>query len=153
MGNSMGGYFTICFAMDFPERVDNLILIGAPAGMNLWIPFMLRLLGVSGLNRFLMKTIAKPKISEVKKIHKQIIVNDIEKISEDYLEHVYYSQLLPASVIAFSTLLESVLTIKGWKKEMYIGDQLHKLKVPVGFIWGDKDVLKAPKQGFLKQKK
>lgn len=150
LGNSMGGYFSICFAMEYPDRVENLILIGAPAGMNLWIPMMLRIMGISGLNRFLMTTIAKPKISGVKKIHKQIVVNDIKKISEDYLEHCYYSQLLPASNITFSTLLESVLTIRGWKKELYIGDQLHKLKIPVGFIWGNEDVFESPETGILK---
>lgn len=153
LANSMGGYFSICFAMEHPERVQNLVLIGAPAGMNLWIPFMLRILGISGLNRFLMTTVAKPKISEVKKIHKQILVNDIEKISKDYFEHCYYTQLLPASKITFSTLLESVLTIRGWKKEMYIGDQLHKLKIPVGFIWGDNDAFESPETGILKAKK
>ncbi len=152
MGNSMGGYFTISFAMDFPERVEKLILIGAPAGMNLWIPFMLRLLGVSGLNRFMLRTIAKPKISEVKKIQKQLIVHDVDKLSDDYIEHAYYGQLLPASLIAFSTLLESVLTLSGWKKELYIGDRLQDLKVPVGFIWGDKDAFESPETGIQKAK-
>ena len=99
-----------------------------------------------------MKTIAKPKMSDVKRIHKQILVKDVEKISEDYFEHSYYSQLLPASMIAFSTLLESVTTVKGWRKEMYIGDQLHRLKVPVGFIWGDADAFESPETGVLKAK-
>ncbi len=35
MGQSMGGYFSICFAMQYHERVEKLLLIGAPAGMNL----------------------------------------------------------------------------------------------------------------------
>ena len=152
MGNSMGGYFSICFTMEYPEKVKNLILIGAPAGMNLWIPFMLRILGINQLNRFLMRTVAKPKISEVKRIHRQIVVNDIENLSDLYFEHCYYHQLLPASVITFSTLLESVLNISGWKKELYIGDQLHNLKVPTAFIWGNKDVFENPKTGMLKAK-
>lgn len=45
LGQSMGGYFSICFAMKYPERVEKLLLIGAPAGMNLWIPYLLRALG------------------------------------------------------------------------------------------------------------
>ncbi len=150
MGNSMGGYFTMCFALEKPERVEKLLLIGAPAGINLWIPPMLRVLGIRGINRCLMKTIAKPKISGVKNIHKQILVFDIDKVSEDYLEHCYYNQLLPGSLIAFSTLLEKVLTISGWRKELYLGDQLDKLKVPVGFIWGNKDAFESPDTGIHK---
>jgi len=152
MGNSMGGYFSICFAIEYPEKVKTLVLIGAPAGMNLWIPFMLRILGINRLNRFLMRTIAKPKISEVKRIHQQIVVNDIDNLQDLYFEHCYYHQLLPASVITFSTLLESVLNISGWKKELYIGDQLHNLKVPAAFIWGDKDAFESPETGMPKAK-
>ncbi|MDZ7845994.1 MAG: alpha/beta hydrolase [Owenweeksia sp.] len=33
-GHSMGGYFSICFALKHPERVKKLLLIGAPGGMN-----------------------------------------------------------------------------------------------------------------------
>lgn len=45
VGQSMGGYFSICFALRYPERLKKLLLIGAPAGMNRWIPLMLRLMG------------------------------------------------------------------------------------------------------------
>jgi len=48
MGNSMGGYFSLVFALHFPERVHKLILIGAPAGMNRWIPPMFPFIGYPG---------------------------------------------------------------------------------------------------------
>lgn len=152
MGNSMGGYFCTCFALDKPDRVKKLVLIGAPAGINLWIPPMLRILGIRGLNRFFMKTVAKPSIPGVKNIHKQLLVFNPDKLSDEYVEHCYYNQLLPGSTVAFSTLLESVLTIKGWKKELYLGDQLDRLKVPVHFIWGNKDVFESPETGIHKAK-
>ena len=150
MGNSMGGYFNICFAMQFPERVEKLLLIGAPAGMNFWIPPILRLLGTKGLNRFLINTIGKPSIKNAKNIHRQILVADIEKLSDDYFRHAYFSQLLPGYKLGFLSLLENVLTLKGWRKELYIGDQLHRLKVPVRLIWGDQDAFEKPATGFTK---
>lgn len=150
VGQSMGGYFSICFSLQHPERVEKLLLIGAPAGMNLWIPPILRLLGTKGLNRFLVNTIAKPSVANVKNVHKQILVADVKKVSDDYFKHCYYGQLIPGNDKGFLSLLENVLTIRGWRKGLYIGDKLHQLKVPVRFIWGDKDVFEKPETGMPK---
>lgn len=150
LGNSMGGYFSICFALKYPERVQRLLLIGAPAGLNLWIPPMLRVLGIPGVNRFLMKTIAKPSLTSHKGIYKAILVADVNKLSSTYLEHSYCNQLLPGARVAMSTLLESVLTIKGWRKELYLLDELKGLTMPVHFIWGNKDAFEKPETGLQK---
>src|SRR5680860_194544 len=56
MGSSMGGYFSICFALEYPWKIDKLLLIGAPAGLNRWIPPMFRALGTKGLNEILIRT-------------------------------------------------------------------------------------------------
>ncbi|MBB4080577.1 pimeloyl-ACP methyl ester carboxylesterase [Lewinella aquimaris] len=150
VAQSMGGYFSICFALKCPERVEKLLLIGAPAGMNLWIPPVLRFLGTKGLNRLLVKSLAKPSVRNVKNVHKQLLVADIEKLSDTYLEHCYHGQLLPGSELGFLTLLENVLTLRGWKKDLYVGDKLHQLKMPVRFIWGDKDAFEKPDTGGAK---
>ncbi len=152
LGQSMGGYFSICFAMRYPERVEKLLLIGAPAGMNRYIPFKLRLLGTKGLNRLLVSTVAKPSVENLKDIHRQILVADIHKLSEDYFTHGYYGQLLPGNERGFLSMLENVLTVRGWRKNLYIGDQLHQLKIPARFIWGDKDAFEKPDTGLHKAK-
>lgn len=152
MGQSMGGYFSICFALQYPERVEKLLLIGAPAGMNYWIPYVLRLLGTKGINNILARTVAKPSIKSIINIHKQIIVHDVSKLSDDYLNHVYYSKLLPGTTQSFLSLLENVLTLKGWKKKYYIGDKLNQIKSPVRFIWGEHDAFENPESGKEKTK-
>ena len=152
LGNSMGGYFSIQFAFEYPERVVKLLMIGAPAGMNYWIPPPLRLMGIPVLNRLLMKTLARPSVSAVKMIHKAILAYDVDNIPDAHFEHTYYGQLLPGAAVAHRTLLESVITLKGWRKGLYIGDQLHRLRVPVGFIWGDKDAFESPETGKEKAK-
>ncbi len=150
LGNSMGGYFSVVFAMEYPEKVTKLLLMGAPAGMNLWIPYMLRTLGLKGINKILLNTVAKPSVGNVKNIHKQILIADLSNLTNDYLEHCYYNQLLPGTMESFRTLLESVLNLRGWKKDLYIGDCLHKLRVPVRFIWGSKDAFELPATGRRK---
>ena len=150
MANSMGGYFSICFALAHPERVEKLLFIGAPAGLNLWVPYMMRLMGLKGINKILMNTVGKPSISNLKAIHKQILVADINNVSEAYLQHCYYNQVLPGTAKSFRTLLETVLTLQGFRKDLHLVDQLNKLKIPVYFVWGDKDAFEKPDTGAQK---
>lgn len=150
VGNSMGGYFSIVFAMEFPERVEKLVLIGAPAGLNRYIPLQLRLLGWRGVNSILKKTVARPGVTGLKAIHKQILVAGISNIPQEYFVHSAWNQQLNKNMDAFSSMLENVLTLRGWRKELYIGDQLHHLKVPARFIWGSADAFEGPDTGRIK---
>ncbi len=150
VGQSMGGYFGICFALQFPHRVDKLLLIGAPAGMNRWIPPILRLLGTKVVNRFLTATVGRPSLKNLKKIHQKLLVANLANVSGDYLVHTHYGQLLPGYKTGFLSLLENALNLTGWRKELYIGDQLHRLEVPVRFIWGDHDAFESPETGKQK---
>lgn len=153
LGQSMGGYFSLCFAMEHPERVEKLCLIGAPAGMNRWIPLMLRLLGIRGLNNFLLKTAAKPSLANVRNIHKQLLVADISRLPDIYFKHNYYAQMLPHKFKSFTTLLENVLTLRGWNEKYFIGNKLDALRIPTGFIWGTKDAFEKPETGLEKASK
>jgi hypothetical protein len=51
IGNSMGGYFALAFALEYPDRVDKLILIGATPMINDGVDLGHRILGIPGLNR------------------------------------------------------------------------------------------------------
>ncbi len=150
LGHSMGGYFSLCFSLQYPKCVDKLVLVGAPAGVNRWIPPMLRLLGTKGLNRILAKTVAKPSLANTKSIYQQLLVARPENLSEDYYRHCYYGQKIPGYIKSFTSLLENVLTLNGWRKYLYLGDRLIELSLPVGFIWGDSDVFEKPETGLQK---
>lgn len=150
VGNSMGGYFSVSFALEYPERAKKLVLVGAPAGLNRYIPIQLRLLGWKGVNSILKKTVAKPGISSLTAIHKQILVADIRNLPKEYLYHSSFNHQINGNFDAFSTMLENVLTLKGWRKHLYIGGKLHQLKVPVRFIWGSQDAFEKPGTGRMK---
>ena len=150
VGNSMGGYFSLCFALQHSERVKKLLLIGAPAGLNLWVPVMLRVLGMPGVNKLLLHSIARPSVENLKKVYKELLVADIDKVPLMYLQHSFWGQLLPGAVRGFLSLLENALTLRGFRKDLYIGEKLGQLKIPVRFIWGDRDVYEKPKTGIQK---
>ncbi len=153
LGNSMGGYFCICFGLSHPERVDKIILIGAPAGLNRWIPPMLRLMAIKPINKLLAKTVAKPSVAGAKKIYEQVLVANVDNLPEIYFEHNFYHMLLPDIAMSQRTMLENVLSIKGWKEKYYLTDKLGELKPPVHFIWGDQDAFEKPATGIKKASK
>ncbi len=152
LAQSMGAWFAINFALKHPERTDKLICIGASAGMNYYIPVPLRLLGTPVFNRLLFGTVFKPSARNVRKLYEKLFVVDVSKIPEIYFEHISYHQLLKGWAGSFFSLLRNVLTFRGWKNKYYIGDKLGRLKVPMYFIWGEKDVFEHPETGLIKAK-
>jgi pimeloyl-ACP methyl ester carboxylesterase len=150
LAQSMGAYFAMNFAMRYPKRTEKLICIGAPAGMNYYIPVPLRLMGTPVLNRILLSTVFKPSVDNVRKLYKMLFVANVSDIPKVYFEHISYHQLLPGWTESFFSLLENLLTWRGWKAKCYIGNKLEMLKVPVGFIWGDRDAFEKPDTGRTK---
>lgn len=150
IGSSMGGYFGICFALEHPWKVEQLLLMGAPAGLNRWIPPMFRALGTKGLNKILINTVARPSISGHRMIHKKLLVKDITKLSRVVLEHSCENHQLPGNFKSMVTMLENVLTLNGWRTNLNLVDELKYLKVLVHFIWGDQDAFELPETGIQK---
>jgi len=56
VGNSMGGFFAMDFAMEYPEMVCKLVLLGEPAGADGDPRPFHRLVGTRGLNTVLYAT-------------------------------------------------------------------------------------------------
>lgn len=145
--NSMGGYWIALFAMKHPEKVNKIIFLGAPAGLDSRLPFFLRLLGVRGINNFLWSTIAKPSLKGTKKLYEMLLVADIGNLSQEYIECGYYSSILPSYKTAWLTLLENISTMKGFRKNYYIGDKMNKISNSVLFLWGDQDAFQSAAEG------
>src|SRR5215510_4538118 len=55
LGNSVGGYFSLVFALAYPERVNKLILLGAPTGIDRRVPLFFIPLGLPYVNQLLYR--------------------------------------------------------------------------------------------------
>jgi pimeloyl-ACP methyl ester carboxylesterase len=148
VGNSMGGYFSSCFALAHPQRVRHLVLIGAPAGVDRWIPPMLRLMGLRPFNRLLFSLMRDPKRETLRdQLYAKLLVADASKVPDELLDHGMAAQALPGAEVAWRTLLETVLGIGGFNRRWYIRDDVARLDVPTTFIWGDRDAFAPPSSG------
>jgi pimeloyl-ACP methyl ester carboxylesterase len=160
-GNSMGGYFALCFALAHPERVTKLAIVGEPAGADPQPTRQQsryhRLVGTRGLNAFLFKTALKPKTGAEGArtgLARGKLVADPNRVPAELLECMAAGWQLPGAVRSWYTMVERAWDPPG--AGLFAGstiltnrlaDELAGLNVPTLFLWGEKDPLGSPDVG------
>lgn len=147
VGSSMGGYWSFAFALAHPERVERIVLVGAPAGLDRWIPPFMRLLGLPVVNRLIYATIARPSLKSTRQVYGQICVADVDRIPPNVLELAHLSETQPRAVDSWLTMLERFMTIRGQRQDLILREELPRLSAPTLFVWGDRDAFAPPSSG------
>jgi pimeloyl-ACP methyl ester carboxylesterase len=91
IGASAGGGVALTFALNFPELVDRLILVGS-AGLGKEINFLLRIATLPGLGRLF----SSPSKSGVAMLCKQAVY-DSKLINDEVVEEFYQMATLPGA--------------------------------------------------------
>ncbi len=139
VGNSMGGYWALLFALAYPERVERLALVGEPAGSTPRPAFRLRLLGLPGLNRLLYATVLKPHRRRTRQ-QLQMLVAHPERVSEAFLDMTYAAAVLPGAQLGWLSMIERVLPVGRTPNLTYaLRPELPQISCPILFIWGERD--------------
>lgn len=145
VGNSMGGYFALVFALAHPERVKRLVTVGEPAGSSATIPPANRVLAMRGLNGLMFATLMKPGASATYEGFKRILVAHPDRLSHAYLDCCTAASEIPGATESWLTLLEDCHITSGRSTLTYsLRPELPKLPMPTLLIWGDKDSFGPP---------
>jgi pimeloyl-ACP methyl ester carboxylesterase len=141
--NSMGGLWSLWYALEYPERVSKMVQMGCPALiLNTSAPFFMRLLSVPGINRFIVSSM-QPKSIETALEGLRFqgsSQEDINRMPPIAAEAVYHFFNLPTFQDSWKTLVAAVTTIAGGRPRYQLGaDQLGRVQQPVHFIWGPND--------------
>lgn len=150
VGNSMGGFFSIAFALAHPERVRRLVLVGAPAGLDREIPLPMRLWGNPIIGPLLTRAgLTAPSDPEVlrKRVFARLLVADPEAVPRDVLELAVAAGALPGAQRSGHAMLRAVTTLRGWRGGLMMRDALAGLGVSTQFLWGEADAFAAPSSG------
>jgi len=135
VGNSMGGYWALLFALAWPDRVSKLILIGEPAASA--PPGTVPLPPPADKN---------PSLEGVKKLYEFLLVADIHRVPTEVLEADWAATRIPGAGVAWDTMIDQ------FRRDKSLGTyglrpELGNLKPPTLFIWGEKDRFGPPKLG------
>lgn len=147
VGNSIGGFFAIVFALAHPQRVRRLVLIGAIPGLHQSLPLFPRLWG----NPITGPLISRMRISDPEvyraRVFGSILVAQPEKVPSAMLELAVAATALPGVTRTSHTMLRTVSTFRGWRRHLMLREEMPKLGSPTLFIWGDADAFAPPSVG------
>lgn len=147
LANSMGGLFSVAFAIDKPERVPRLILVGAPAGVDRSVPLQLRMLGLPLIGpafaRFAVSHLTR---DANRKFWGNVLVTHPENLTHELLdEDVAQARRNAGSHLSLGPCLGD---FRGLRRHLILGERWLALRVPTLFLWGERDAFfGGPEQG------
>ena len=135
VGNSMGGYWALVFALAVPERVTRLVLLGGPAGSP-QPPYPK------------LPPRPEPSLENTRQMYRVLMANG-DRVAPEILEADYAASRLPGAALGWNSMLEEL----GLEDADHTGltyalrPELKNLRPPTLFIWGDKDIEGRPSLG------
>jgi 2-hydroxy-6-oxonona-2,4-dienedioate hydrolase len=141
VAHSMGGHWSVWLALDRPERVTALTLLGVPGNLiSTGPPLPLRLLSVPGLNRLLFGLIMlavnrqPPKTSTSASAAMAACRSSFQR--------------LPYYRISTLSLMERTNRLRGARPEHTLtAEQLKRVQQPTMFLWGTNDPFGSSETG------
>jgi len=135
IGNSLGGGTTLKFALDYPERVDRLVLMGPAGGMlpifSAWPS--------EGL-RTLMSFYAPPGPSRERM---QAIIDalmfDPSKVDAEVLEERYQAAIDPEAMATAQAVFRAVQSGEQVMVAEELWRDVHRITQPALIVWGRED--------------
>jgi 2-hydroxy-6-oxonona-2,4-dienedioate hydrolase len=150
IGHSIGGQWCQWMAMDRPERVSALILLGVPGNIiGTGPPFALRLLSVPVLNRILFNLVSpkKPDPSLKALTFMGHSPEAIARLPEAMAECYYCFQKLPNYQISSLSLMSRGNVFGARPEDRIIAEQLKRIQQPVMLLWGTNDPFGSVEKG------
>ena len=135
IGNSMGGYWSLLFALAHPERVSKIVLIGEPAASS---PY--------GSGPFAPPAVKDPSLESITQLYQFLLTANINNVAKEMLEADLAAAKIPGAAVAWDTMVDQ------FKKNPNLGtyalrSELKNLKPQTIFIWGEKERFGPPKLG------
>jgi pimeloyl-ACP methyl ester carboxylesterase len=138
VGNSMGGLFSTVFAIETPERVSRLVLVGAPVGVDRAVPFPFRILGLPLIGQPLARSMtAKLTRDSNRKFWGQVLVTHPAHLDDTLLDEDVASARRNA--VSHLSLLPRLGDFRGVSRDLSLGERWQALKVPTMMLWGERD--------------
>jgi len=133
VGSSAGGLISGLFALEHPEMVEKMALVGS-GGFGRRVSWLLRALSVPVLGDI----VYQPWVNEKMGITKRLFHRPPAAL-EELLPEMNRVRQLPGARAAVLRGIRSSITLRGVRKAGYILDRLKNSDVPLMTVWGAED--------------
>ena len=139
MAHCAGGLFSVAFALAEPERVNRLVLVGAPVGVRRpGVPLQLRLFTIPVAGAWLARRLmSNPMQQGARKLWAQIFVAHPERVDDAMLIADVDTQRRDLS--SYLSILHPLSDIGGIRRDLIFGERWGSLGMPVLLLWGARD--------------
>ena len=152
VGNSMGGRWVIEYALHHPDKVSHIVLPGLPAGAVRALPR--EFFEVSGLLHLMQRpvigavvrySLGRPSARERARQGMQALMSHPERLSDEMLDCGTFNFLRNRR--SMLTLIRQATDDRGMRPELVLTDRWQDLRVPISFLWGERDSFGPPELG------
>lgn len=140
VGGSMGGFFALCGALDHPDRVSNVALVGMPVGFfNVAPDSLIELCSLPGRAEEFMDSVGN--LDGQRWQYREMFHVDPATVPDVYFRARVAGVNLPGVKQTWATMLRRLCGPDGFRPDAYLGDDLPNLSMPVLTIWGEHDMV------------
>jgi pimeloyl-ACP methyl ester carboxylesterase len=143
IGNSIGGFWSLAFALARPNRVNKLVLIGEVAGSA---PDQGKARATAPKPPTTQAVKATPSIERTRTALATRMVVDIDRVHPEIIEVLHAASLMPGIGSSSATMMKQI-TQEGFQLTYSLRPELRDFHVPTLFLWGDQDKLGPPQLG------
>lgn len=147
VGNSFGGFQTFLFALDRPDRVDSLALLGAPAGLSGDYPLRMRLGSLPLVGPKLVALAEPDDVEGARELFGQVAVVHEEALSEPFLEAYLAESEPPGRTESLASVFRDGLRLRGARPSAVVRDEVAGIEQSTLFVWGSEDQFFPPSVG------
>lgn len=143
VANSIGGYWTLAFALAHPDRVNRIVLAGAPGGFESRVPPVFRLIPAWGMGRLLLALATRASRAMCRRTL-CVAVAHPDRMPDEYIDTVWHAARLPGRMLSYRSMVRQLSPFPGPSRMAPIRSEVCRLRAPVLFIWGGSDAFGAP---------
>jgi pimeloyl-ACP methyl ester carboxylesterase len=135
VGNSLGGAIALDFAIQYPDKVDKLVLVDS-AGLGREIHPLFRLVSLPILGELLMRPSRRNARQGL-----QICFHNPGRMPDELVNIAYHRLTLPGAQEAELSSVRALYNFWGQRDDFvqHVVNSLHKISAPTLIIWGKED--------------
>jgi len=135
VGQSLGGGIALLYTLQFPDKVDKLVLVDS-AGLGREVIFTMKLMSLPIIGELM----TRPSRMEVEIFFKLAVYNPAV-ITKDFIETYYEFFSQPGAQRFLLNLVRSIVNIRGGRKDVLapVMTNLHRITAPTLIVWGKQD--------------